>query len=104
MPALIINLQRALDCLEEWCRQNGMILNTQKTKVMLLATRQKRLHIDENIFVLNYNDIDLQITTGDKILGVNIDQNLQWNDHFQMVRKNIIIHMVVVKDIFVLEF
>ena len=89
LPALIINLQRALDCLEEWCRQNGMILNTQKTKVMLLATRQKRLHIDENIFVLNYNDIDLQITTGDKILGVNIDQNLQWNDHFQMVRKEL---------------
>ena len=30
LPALIINLQRALDCLEKWCRQNGMILNTQK--------------------------------------------------------------------------
>ena len=44
---------------------------------------------NESIFVLNYNDIDLQITTGDKILGVNIDQNLQWNDHFRMVRKKL---------------
>ena len=63
-----------------------MIFNTQKTKVMLLAMRQKRLHIDESIFVLNYSDIDLQITTGDKILGVNTDQ---WNYHFQMVRKKL---------------
>ena len=61
-----------------------MILNTQKTKVMLLATRQKRLHIDESIFVLNYDNTQLQVTTGDKILRINIEQNLQWNDHFQV--------------------
>ena len=73
LPAVIINFQRALDCLEARCRQNGiMIHNTQRPKEMLLATRQKRSHIDESIFVLNYNAIALQITTGDN-LGVNID-------------------------------
>ena len=89
LPTVIANLQRALDCLKDWCKQNGMILNTEKTKVMLLATRQKRLHIDESIFVLTYNNIDLQITTGDKILGINIEQNLQWKKHFQVVCKKV---------------
>ena len=84
---LVKNLQRTLDHLKDWFRQNGMILNTQKTKVMLLATRQKRLHIDESIFVLNYDNTQLQVTTEDKILGINIEQNLQWNDHFQVVCK-----------------
>ena len=51
-----------------------MILNTEKTKVMLISTRQKRLHIDESILSLTYDNIDLQITIGDKILGINIDQ------------------------------
>ena len=54
---------------------------------MLLSTRQKRLHIDESIFVINYNNTQLQVTTGDKILGINIEQNMQWNDHFQVVCK-----------------
>ena len=47
LHTLVKNLQRTLDHLKDWCTQNDMILNTQKTnlKVMLLATRQKRLHI-----------------------------------------------------------
>ena len=89
IPTIKTNLQRALDCLKEWCRQNGMILNTEKTKIMLLSTRQKRLHIDESILSLTYDNIDLQITTGDKILGINIDQNLQWNNHFHAVCKKV---------------
>ena len=36
------NLQMALDSLAKWCRHNGMIINTSKTKVMLITTHQKR--------------------------------------------------------------
>ena len=36
------NLQKSLDCLQMWCRENGMILNMDKTKVMLITSRQKR--------------------------------------------------------------
>ena len=55
-----------------------MLLNTDKTRVMLITIRQKRLHINENILSLSYHDVELQITTGDKILGINIDENLIW--------------------------
>ena len=71
------NLQSSLHSLREWCIQNGMLLNVEKTKVMLITTRQKRLHIDESILSpclsLTYNDTNLHITTGDKILCVNIE-------------------------------
>ena len=43
---------------------------------MLITTREKRIRLHENIFSLTYNDINLQLTTGDKTLGVNVDQNL----------------------------
>ena len=66
-----------------------MLLNTDKTKVMIITTRQKRLHINENILTLLYNDAELQITTGDKILGVNIDENLTRNNHYQFVCRKI---------------
>lgn len=64
-------------------------LTPKKTKVMLITTRQKRLRLHEDLLNLTYNDINLQLTTGDKILGVNVDQNLQWTNHFQYVCKKI---------------
>ena len=66
-----------------------MLLNTEKTKVMIITTRQKRMHINENILSLSYNDVELQVTTGDKILGVNIDENLIWNNQHQFVCKKV---------------
>ena len=36
------NLQASLDCLKRWCHENGMVLNTDKTKVMLITSRQKK--------------------------------------------------------------
>ena len=60
--------------------KNGMLLNTAKTKIMIITTRQKRRHID---------DVDLEITTGHKILGINIDANLTWSDHFHFVCKKV---------------
>ena len=54
----------------------GMVLNTEKTKIMLITTRQKRLCIDENNLLFSYNDIGLQVTSGGKILGVYVDKNL----------------------------
>ena len=65
----------------------GMVFNTEKTKVMLIKTWQKRLHIDENHLTLSYDTIELQITTCDKILGVYIDENWQWNNNYQVVCK-----------------
>ena len=59
MHILKPNLQNALISLHEWCKQNGMLLNTEKTKIMIITTRQKRLHVDESI--LSYNDVDLEV-------------------------------------------
>ena len=58
-----------------------MLLNTEKkNKVMLITTRQKRIKLDATLLSLSYNEIDLQLTTGDKILGVYIDENFLWDN------------------------
>lgn len=44
---------------------------------MLITTRQKRQRLDTSLLSLSYNELDLQITTGDKILGVYKDDNFQ---------------------------
>ena len=86
LETLRSNLQESLLILQRWCRQNGMLLNTGKTKVMLITTRQRRIRLDASLHSLSYNEIYLQLTTGDKILGVYIEENFQWNNHFQHVK------------------
>ena len=89
MKTLQSNLQKSLNSLHDWCRKNGMVLNTLKTKVMLITSRQKRSNLLEDTLSLKYNDIDIKMTTSDKILGVNVDENLSWNDHYQHVSKKV---------------
>ena len=60
------NLQRSLNCLQKWCRENGMILNIDKTKVMLIASGQKITVLGDTVLNLQYNDIDIKMTTSDK--------------------------------------
>ena len=83
------NLQHALNLLHIWCQQNGMVLNTDKTKVMLITSRQKRLSLQNPVLSLRYSDIDIKMTPSEKILGVHVDDNLMWNNHFQLVSKKI---------------
>ena len=80
-------LQKSLDDLQIWCRENGMILNINKTKVMLITSRQKRTTLSNEDLTLRYNDIDVNITTCDKVLGIHVDNNLTWNNHFNFLSK-----------------
>ena len=66
-----------------------MVLNTSKTKVMLITSRQKRNNLHDCTLSLNYNVIDIKMTTSDKIQGVHVDENLSWNNHYQQVSKKV---------------
>ena len=70
-----------------------MILNMDKTKVMLITSRQKRTTLSNADLTLQYYDIDLSITTGDKILGIHVDNNLSWNNHFNFLSKKLSSYM-----------
>lgn len=76
-----INLQSALNNLHMWCRHNGMLVNTDKTKLMLIATPQKRIRLENDTLNLKYRNDLLKATESDKILGVFVDNNLLWSKH-----------------------
>ena len=82
-------LQRALDLVLTWCLENGMLINTEKTKLMLIASRQKRNSLLDNDLKITFNNTDLKNSSNEKILGVHVDQNFVWNNHFQHVSKKI---------------
>ena len=83
------NLQHSLNLLKMWCLENGMIINIDKTKQMLISSRQKRKCMKDNKLAIEYDNFDLQLTSCEKVLGVHIDDNLTWTNHFQHVSKKI---------------
>ena len=83
------DLQMALQKLSVWCKFNGMLLNTEKTKVMLITTSQKRLHLHNSILNLTFNNDSLKNIDNDKVLGIYIDNNLTWSIHTQFIAKKI---------------
>ena len=87
------NVQASLDCHQGWCHENGMVLNTDKTKVMLITSRQKRTVLNDAVLNLQYSDIDISMTTCDKILGIQVDDNLTWNSHFNFLSKKLSSYM-----------
>ena len=56
-----------------WCLENGMIINIDKTKLMLISSRQKRKCMKDNKLVIVYDNFDLQLTSCENVLGVHID-------------------------------
>ena len=68
-------LQCALLKLSEWCKENGMLINTTKTKVMLITTPQRRFYLNNYNPQLTYNNEQLSVVACEKILGVFIDNN-----------------------------
>ena len=70
------NLQSALNLLHIWCKENGMLLNMDKTKEMFITTRQKRATLSEDVLALKYDGIHLHLSNNEKVLGLYIDEIL----------------------------
>ena len=63
--------------------------NTDKTKLMLIASRQKRNSLNDCDLNITFNNSELNNSSNEKILGVHVDQNFVWNNHFQYVSKKV---------------
>ena len=65
---------------------NVMVINSDKTKAMLVTTRQKRSRLDDSL-QLFLNDMPLTAVKNEKGFGVQVDDNLTWNDHISKTSK-----------------
>lgn len=79
-------LQTAILDLDNWCKQNGMVINIDKTKAMLITTRQKRSRINGNLQIY-LNNTQVSTVSNEKVLGVVIDNNLTWAEHVSKMAK-----------------
>ena len=75
-------LQKSLDELNCWCLSNYMVLNPLKTKYMVITTRQKH-QLHPLSLSLSLGTMPVERVTEHKVLGVIIDEHIDWNAHLQ---------------------
>ena len=80
------NLQEGLLRIDNWCKRNKMMLNPDKTKSMVITTRQKH-QLKPLILDLRLNDKKIEQVESHKVLGVTIDMKLTWEPHINNICK-----------------
>ena len=78
------SLNVALDRIHNWCVRNKLRLNSNKTKCMIIGTRQKISDAELNVYIADKLIIKEKCC---KCLGVIIDDTLSWGPHVEYVRK-----------------
>ena len=83
------SLQNCIDKLIDWTEMNHMVLHPDKTKFMLITTRQKRQNIVSYLPPFTAKDNIIEEVQNHKMLGVTTDNNLAWTPHVNTLCKKI---------------
>ena len=78
------------DSVHEWYESNKLVINTSKSNVMLLTTRQMLSHMtytDLNVCIGNY---ELLQCNNIKYIGVDIDNVLSWDMQTYSISKKLV--------------
>ena len=72
----------------EWLIANRLTLHQSKTEFMLIGSRQ-RISTFHSAPTLTIDGVPLEQVSHPKSLGVQIDENLSWNEHINKLSKKI---------------
>lgn len=69
---------KMFEAANKWFLGNKLLLNKEKTNVVVFSTKQNRA---EKVTNINLDKLDLSIATNTQFLGICIDEFLDWTDH-----------------------
>ena len=72
-------LTRKYSMLEEWMNSNKLVVNPDKTHLMVMGT--KRMAAGRRAVSMQAGDFTIKPTVTEKLLGGHIHQSLEWNTH-----------------------
>ena len=81
-------LQCNIDKANDWCKNNSMVIHPDKTKAMLLASRQKQQN-NTHILKLTLESSTIQQIKHHKVLGLWVDSDVNWNVHINKLIKKL---------------
>ena len=90
-------LQRDMNKLSQWCYNNKLTINTDKTKLMLFGTKNMREKVGAPS--ITFRDEIIEEVTHYNYLGVTLDQNLKYERHARAIIRKVSDKLVYLKRI-----
>lgn len=78
---LSVKLSDDLKEIHEWCNDNKMVINVDKTKTMIISSQQRFTTLTVNVLTAQIDGLKLKTTNLENLLGIKIDCNLTWTQH-----------------------
>jgi len=88
----VANLHNGLAALHRWFSQNGLVINPDKSEVVLFATTQQTRISPLPLKEVDVAGCSVPLSESVKILGVTLDRHLTFNTHVQNVCKSVHYH------------
>ena len=83
-----VTLQKSLNDVYGWCKNNLMCLNPEKTKCMVIATRQNH-QLSPLRLKLDIDSKTVVQVKEHRVLGITIDDEFKWQSHVSIICKTI---------------
>ena len=90
-----LQLQQDLSNTATWTKEHGMVAHPEKTRYMIMGTRQKLSRCEECALSLWLDDRQLEQTQEERLLGLVIDPSLSWSSHVTKLRKKLLKRVAV---------
>ena len=84
IPLLFINMNQALNEIHDWSLSNGLTIILKKTKFMIFNQKT-----NTNNSFLKINNFELEMVNVFKLLGILVDNRLNFNNHIDHLTKKI---------------
>ncbi len=93
-------LEGDMNVLWDWCSENALNINTDKTKCMLVSTSQRRSQAKElSVLQVNVNNIEIPICRSHRVLGVHLSDVFDWEEQMKAVCRTLNYYLFVFKKI-----
>lgn len=93
-----LSLQQTLNDVSQWCEHNKMVLHPQKTKCMVITTRQKH-QIKPLLLDLQVSSEPIEQVASHRVLGITIDNKMQWQEHAENICKKVSRNLYLLKQL-----
>ena len=81
-------LTRKYNLLEEWINSNKLVINADKTHLLVLGPKKISKKRDE--VSIQAGPFKIKPTETEKLLGCNLHQSMQWNHHIRDHSKSVV--------------
>ena len=84
------NIKKCVTDVHEWYESHKLVINTSKSNVMLLTTRQMLSHITDTDLSVHIGNHELLQCNNIKYVGVDIDNVLSWDIQTDSISKKLV--------------